>query len=355
VPQRLVAALTGVLVVVLVAAAAGWWFLGRGPTGPLAEAMRTLPPDSLRLGFTDWSRVARDLDAPRGEDALDDELLTEFLGRAYDADVTTTSAVVESFEGLYANFGITPADAEWEAYGQARTGSVEVLKLRDGVDLDRIEDGLREAGYEPPADDDGVWVGSGDLVATLDVPLTYLQENIALLRDRRLLLMAEETSFLEQSLPVVTEGEASVMDADGVAELVEVADDALSVQVWVKDFVCEDLAMSKASELESREGARLVEDAGGVHPLDGMVLARDRGDTARIGMWFSTEAQAEDDLQPRTDLARGAAPGQGGTFAERFEVRRAVQEGRLVRFDLSAQSDTLMSDLGQGSVLFATC
>ena len=208
-PQRLAVVLTGVLVVVLAAATAGWWFLGRGPTGPLADAMRTLPADSLRLGFTDWGRVSAELDAPRGEDALDEAGLTEFLGRAYDADVTSTSAVVESFASFYANFGFTPADAEWEAYGQARQGSVGVLKLRDGVSFDEIADGLEEAGYEPPDDDDGIWVGSGELVATLDVPLTYLQENIALVRDRRLVLMAEETSFLEDSLPVVTEATAT--------------------------------------------------------------------------------------------------------------------------------------------------
>jgi hypothetical protein len=353
--QRLVLLLAGLVAVALVAAGAGWWLLGRGPSGPLADAIRTLPGDSLRLGFTDWARAARDLDAPQGKDAEDDEQLDEFISRAYDADVTTTSAVVESFKGLHANFGFTPADAEWEAYGQARAGSVEVLKLGDDVDLDRIEDGLRSAGYDEPKDPDGVWVGTGDLVATLDVPLTDVQQNVALLRDQRLVLMSEETAYLEKALPVATGDEDSVLEASGVSDLVSAVGEPESAQLWVGDFVCEDLAMSTADPTEERQGERLVEEAGGVHPLAGFALARSSGRRATVAMWFADERQAEDDLQPRADIARGAAPGQGGTFGERFTVTRAVQEGRLVRLDLRVRGGRLMSDLGQGAVLFATC
>lgn len=353
--QRLVVLVAGLLVVALVAAGVAWWFLGRGPTGPLADAFRTLPGDSLRLGYTDWERVGDELDAPRGEEGTDAEAVTEFLGRAYDADVTTTSAVLESFAGLAANFGITPADAEWEAYGQSREGAVDVMRLREGVDLDELADRVEETGYERPDDPDGVWLGSPDLVAGLDEMLTTLQHNVAILRDQRLLLMADDAAFLEQALPVATGEEDSVMSADGVADLVESVGEPESAQLWVGDFVCEDLAMSLADANNQREGERLVEAAGGVNPLEGLVLARGSDRQATVGMWFATDAQAEDDLQPRTDLARGSAPGQGGTFGDRFEVTDAVQDGRLVRLDLRAQTGTLMSDLGQGSVLFATC
>ena len=353
--QRLALLLAGLLAVVAVAGGVGWWFLGRGPTGPLADAMRTLPADSLRLGFTDWGTVARDLDAPRGEEAQDEEALTDFVSRTYDSDVTTTSALVQSFAGLAANYGITPADAEWEAYGQGRDGAVDVLRLGDAVDLDDLTDRLRDAGYDEPDDRDGVWAGDGDLVALFDEPLTTLQKYVAGVHDQRLLLMSDDTTFLEQSLPVVSGEEESVMDVDGVADLVAAAGEARSAQLWVKDFVCEDLAMSKADTVDRAEGERLVDEVEGVHPLDGMVLARQSGRAATVALWFGSEAQAEDDLQPRTDLARGAAPGQGGTFGDRFEVTRAVQDGRLVRLELRARTDTLMADLGQGPVLFATC
>ncbi len=353
--RRLLVTLAGLLVVALVAAGLAWWFLGRGPTGPLADAFRTLPASSLRLGFTDWGRVSSELDAPRGEAALDDDTVTEFLGRAYDADVTTTSAVVDSFAGLAANLGFSPGDAEWEAYGQGREGAVDVLRLGDAVDLDEVTDHLQEAGYEAPEDADGVWVGSGDLVAGLDEPLTTMQKNVAVVHDLRLVLMSDDTTFLQQALPVATGDDASVMDVEGVSPLVEAVGEPESAQLWVRDFACEDLAMSRSGEVDRREGERLTEAAGGVHPLAGLVLARDEGRRATVGFWFATDAQAQADLQPRTDLARGAAPGQGGTFPERFAVTRAVQDGQLVRLDLRLRTGTLMADLGQGSVLFATC
>ena len=352
--QRLVVALAVVLVIAVVAAGAVWWLRARGPTGDFADAMRTLPEKSLRLGFTDWGKVSAELKAPRGKAALDDDTLTAFLSRSYDADVTTTSALADSFAGLAANYGITPADAEWEAYGQSRTGAVDVLRLRDSVDLGSIDDHLREAGYDPPSDRDGVWAGSGDLVAELDEPLTTTQKNVALLHDQRLLLMSDDATYLEQAIPVALGDKGSVMDEDGVAPLVAAASRAESAQVWVGDFACEDLAMSKADPVDRQEGDRLLEKAGEVHPLDGLVLARESRRAATIGMWFATDAQASDDLQPRTDLARGAAPGQGGTFGDRFSVTRAVQDGQLLRLDLRPRT-TLMSDLGQGAVLFATC
>jgi hypothetical protein len=353
--QRLLVGLVALLVLGVATGGVLWWVEERGPTSAFADAMRTLPEDSLRLGFTDWGDVSASLDAPRGKAALDEDRLTAFLGRSYDADVTTTSALVDSFAGMSANYGLTPADAEWEAYGQGRQGAVDVLKLRDEVDLDALVDHLRETGYAEPKDPDGVWVGSGDLVATLDEPLTTTQKNVAVLHDQRLLLMADDPTFLEQSIPVATGDEDSVMAEDGVSQLVAAAgDDVRSAQLWVGDFACEDLAMSKADPVDRQEGDRLTDKVGGVHPLDGLVLARRTGRAATIGMWFATDAQAEDDLQPRTDLARGAAPGQGGTFGDRFSVTRAVQDGRLVRLDVQAR-DTLMSDLGQGAVLFATC
>ena len=354
--RRLALLVAGVLLVVVAGGGVGWWLLGRGPTGPLADAMRTLPAGSLRLGYTDWATVTRELDAPRGDEALDDEVLREFLGRTYDGDVTTTSAVVESFKGLQSALGISPADAEWEAYGQGRDGAVDVLRLKDSVDLDDVTDRLADAGWAEPDDEDGVWVGDGDLVATLDEPLTTMQKNVAVVHDRRLLLMSDSATFLEATLPVLSGDEPSVMDVDGVPDLVSAAGEARSAQLWVRDFACEDLAMSKADPVDEKEGDRLVEQAGGVHPLSGLVLALGRGRAATLGMWFASESQAEEDLQPRTDLARGAAPGQGGTFGDRFTVTDSTQDGRLVRMRLRTRPDVpLMSDLGQGAVLFATC
>ena len=121
--QRLALLLAGLLAVVTVAGGVGWWFLGRGPAGPLAEAMRTLPADSLRLGFTDWATVARDLDAPRGDEAQDEEVLTDFGVRSAGYLVT---------ESLCEDWGTTPdwpTPRDWPT-GE-RSAGITVLTVFD--------------------------------------------------------------------------------------------------------------------------------------------------------------------------------------------------------------------------------
>ena len=76
---------------------------------------------------------------------------------------------------MASNYGILPLDAEWEAYGQAEDGAVDLLRLSEDVDLSALEDSFAAVGYEAPADgagSDGVWVGTPELVAGLEVPLT---------------------------------------------------------------------------------------------------------------------------------------------------------------------------------------
>ena len=43
-----------------------------------------------------------------------------------------------------------------------------VLKVADGTDFDVLADNLRTDGYTKPKEDDGVWEGGADLVASLD-------------------------------------------------------------------------------------------------------------------------------------------------------------------------------------------
>ena len=55
-----------------------------------------------------------------------------------------------------------------------------------------------------------------------------------------------------------------------------------------------------------------VDEAGGIHPLEGLVMAQQGDSSLTVAMYFANEDQASQDLQPRTDLASGPAPGQGG-------------------------------------------
>jgi hypothetical protein len=344
-----------VLLTALLAAALVWWLV-RGPTGPYADAVDTLGEDTLRSSFTDWSRIGERLDVPNLEEAQNQPAVDDFLGLAYDSDLVTGSAQLDVVRGLSLNFGYSLAQAEWEAYGQARDGAVSVLKLTDDVDFDEVRRNLDEAGYDEPTEDDGVWRGSGDLVVELESPMTTLQINVLLLDDEHLVLTSDSAGFLEQTRAVIHGEAPSLREVPGVDPLVEAAQGAESGQLWARDFACEDLALTATSAAVDRdEGSRLVEQAGGVHPLDGLLLARSGGEEATIGMWFDSETDAQDDLQPRTDLARGPAPGQGGDFTERFTIEESRADGRLITMRVRAETASFMGDLGQGPVLFASC
>lgn len=350
----LLAVVAAAAVVALVAGALVWW-LTRGPSGPYADAVGTLPEATLRSSFTDWSHVAQQLEVPDVEEARDAGTVDDFLDRAYDADMVTGSTQLDVIRGLALTFGYTPAQAEWEAYGQSREGAVDVLKMTEEVDFDEVAGNLREAGYDAPDEEDGVWQGSGDLVVEFESPMSTLQINVLLLADERMILTSDRVAYLEETRAAIRGDAASLRDVSGVEPLLETVEGAVSAQLWTKDFACEDLAMRQADQVDAQEGARLVEQAGGVHPLDGLVMARTGGTGATIAMWFDSEADADDDLQPRTDLARGPAPGQGGDFTERFTVEDSRVDGQRVTMRLRAETDSLMGDLGQGPVLYAAC
>lgn len=343
--RYVVAAAVAVLLV-----AVGFLVWSRISSTPLEDAVGRLPASTQRASFTDWQAVTSSV--PR------DSSTEEFLERAFEKDLTAASALSDSVEGLDAAFGVTPLGAEWEIYGQGEDGAVDLLRLSDDVSLPELEDRFSSLGYTAPSGgpgSDGVWVGTPELVACLDVPLTGLQENLAVVSSERILVMADSPDYVASAVEVV-KGEADSLDsADGIPELVSAAGKATVAVLWAGDFACSDLAMSQADPEDVATGSELVASAGGVHPLAGLVMAQQADSSLVAGMVFSSSDQASSDLQPRTDLASGPAPGQGGTFPERFSVVDSVADGRVVTLTLDPVSGPLLSDLGQGPVLFATC
>ena len=120
--------------------------------------------------------------------------------------------------------------------------------------------------------------------------------------------------------------------------------------------------MADADEEDQAAAEDLISQAGGVSPLAGLVMAHQPDRSLLVAMSFESSAQAEDNLRPRVDLASGEAIGQGGLFADRFDIKTATQTDESVVLDLqpvgSAEEraeSTLLSDLSQGPVLFATC
>jgi hypothetical protein len=356
--RRVALAVAGLTAIALVVAAVVAW---RAVTrSDFERAVAMLPGETLRATWTDWAQVRALAD---GEDLGPGQRsrVEDFLERGFEQDLTGTSALPESTYAMAELYGVSPLDAEWEIYGQSREGAAALLQVGEGVDLGQVERNLRELGYEPPQDgagSGGVWAGSPDLVAQIDSTLTPVLQNVVVLPDERIVLLSDEAGYASSAANVVRGDAGGLADeTSGVDALAGLPEQPVTSVIFAADFACEAVGMAAADAEDQRLADQLVARAGGVSPLFGLVMAVERDGRLVVGMHYESAEQAEADLQARVDLASGDAPGQGGTFGERFRITSAEQRGELVEMVLvpAADEPALLSDLTQGPLLFAAC
>lgn len=352
--RRLTIAVVVTVVAALVVAAAGWagwrWWQD-SHRGDLELAASYVPGDAQRLSWTDWAGVRGAVGA-RLDASSSSEELADFLDEAYDEDLTSTSALVQSAPVLQDRFGFSPATADWELFSQSETGAVVIVRMPDDTDFDRLGDDLERAGFTRPDDDGGVWLGGDHVLPTLGADLTPELQHVALDAERHLVLTSDTAEYLEEAVAGLGDGDLP----RGLDDVVSASGDPLSAAVYDGPYTCSALAMSQADDSDAAQGDQLVEAAGGVDPLTGFAMSVQPGGTVRVVMSFETEGQARHNADSRSTLASGPAPGQGGDFADRFVVAAATAEGRVVRLDLTPREGTyVLSDLSTGPVLFATC
>lgn len=356
-PTRVVVYVAGLLVLAAVAGAVAWRLLDA--RSRYDDALATLPMSTLRTTYTEWSQVRSQAKAGSLGAGSSREQVSAFLNRAFDLDLISGSGVSESTYVLMRRFGFSPLDAQWEVLGQSREGQVDVMRLDDGVDMAGIERALRRLGYTPPPDGSGTggtWVGGADLVAGLDTDLTPVQQNFVVLPDQKLVLMSDSAAYVAAAGSVAQGSADSLTHAEGVTDLASAARDPVAAVLWTSTFACEDLSMGTADDEDQRVAEQLVTRAGKVSPLDGLVMAQQPDRSLVVGMHFETPEQASSNLQSRVDLASGEAPGQGGSFADRFTVTSGEADGNDVVLVLRPRTDgPVLSDVSTGPVLFATC
>lgn len=343
------------------AVAVGAWFGWQAMQRTTYErAVALLPESTLRATYTDWAATRRLADGQGlGSDSSTRDV-SNFVSRAYDLDLTSTSAVVDATYAMERRYGFSPIDAEWEIYGQSREGAVVVMSFGDSVDLDAVERNLRSLGYTPPADgagSGGVWQGSADLVATIDSSLTPVFNNVVVLPDDGLVLLSDTSAYASSSASVADGSADGLDEVDGVPAMASSAGEPATAVLFASDFACEALGMANASEEDQAAADDLIASAGGVSPLAGVVVAMAPDRKLVVGLHFEDSSQASDDLRPRVKLASGDAVGQGGTFGERFRILKATADGNEIVMDLQPTADDLplVSDLTEGPLLFASC
>jgi hypothetical protein len=347
---RLLAAGAGLLVLALVVAGLLWWRSAQ--LTDLQRATAFAPPDAQRLSWTDWAAVRAELDASVTAGSGTPEL-ESFLNDGFEADLTSTSALLQSATTLHERYGFSPASLEWELLSQSDEGAVILMRTPDSFDFGALADRLEGLGYDPPDSDTGVWEGGADLLPEISPTLTPELQHVALDANRHLIVTSDRAGYLDQAMDTVTG------DADGVEEfddIVEATGEPLSASIYSGTVACQELAMSSADAADQAQAEELIQNAGEVNPVTGFSMSVQPGRDLRVVLGFENDEQARVNADTRSVLARGPAPGQGGDFSDRFAVDRVTAEGSLVTLALDpVEGEYVLSDLSSGPVLFATC
>jgi len=346
--------LIGLAVVAVVAAGLGVVAVWRhAHRSAFANALTLLPADTLRASWTDWSGVRAALDETdlaTGEP--DGDRIRAFIEKAFSSDLSAASSIDDSAVALAQKYGFSPTNLEWELFGQSRDGAVMIVKLPDSVDPGTIESNIETLGYQRPTKENGVWEGGEDLVAGIDPTITPELEYVAVLADEHLVLTSDSPDYLARAVDAAT-GDTDSLDSSGPEDEV---DTPLAATAFVGDFACEDLAMSQADQEQQSAATNLIEDAGGINPVTGLVVAAYDDRRLRVAIGFENDDQAEHNADARVRLASGPAPGQGEDFPDQFSITSATRSGSTVRLDLKARDGSYaFSNLISGPVLFESC
>ena len=352
-------AVSAVSALLVLLAGGAWWGCAMHRTS-YEQAVAWLPEPTLRAGWTDWASVRSLAGGTSLGSSSSSRQVSGFLNRAYDRDLTSTSAIVDSTYAMNKHYGFSALDVGWEMYGQSREGAVDVLRFGDSIDLDGVERNLRTLGYAPPsggAGSGGVWAGSTDLVVQIDPALTPVMQNVVVLPEQHLVLLSDSAAYASKAASVVRGDAAGLDEVGGTVSLARAAGEPVTAVLFASDFACDALSMADADEEDQAQADELIAAAGGVNPLAGVVVAMHPHRSLVVGMHFEDSDRASEDLRPRLKLASGEAPGQGGTFGERFRVREAVADGDdiVMQLEPAAKDLSLVSDLTEGPLLFASC
>jgi hypothetical protein len=314
----------------------------------LQRALDLAPKDAQRYSWTDWAAVRRALGVSATGSAADSRIIDE----GYDADLTPASSITSSVDQVRSDFAVAPSTLSWELLSQATSGAALFLKVSDAVSFATIRAHLEAAGFTAPQHADGVWDGSGAGLGAVPI-LSYA----ALDEGDHLLVTSDAAGYLSQ----VMAGRGHGSLPTPLRQVADAVGEPISAEIYGGDYTCSKLAMAQADATDEAEGEQLVADAGKVDPVLGFAMARTATATGKPGdvqvaMAFADHGQAVTNATTRAKLASGDAPGQGGSFPDRFALGKVAAQGSVVTMALRPRDGSpVLSDLSTGPLLFATC
>jgi hypothetical protein len=323
----------------------------RAADATFADAVALAPSDARRLLWTDWGGVRDELGLDLDADSTPDQV-EQLLDRGFDADLTSTTALVDSAPQMQERLGFSPATLEWELFTQSEKAATLTMRLGAGVTTDEVATALRAAGYVEPSRPDGTWTSDDDdpIAGQVTPELAF----IALDDDAGIVYAADRAAGV--TIAVAAADDSGSSTGSVPAGVVAGLGSPLSAAAYDGDQACSALAMANADPSEQTEGETLVAEAGKVNPVTGFGIGSQPGGGVRVTLGFDNAEQARTNADTRAKLAAGPAPGQGGDFSDRFGVEKVTADGTVVTFDLAPVDGAfVVSDLSTGPVLFATC
>ena len=324
---------------------------------PALSALDTMPADVETANVTDWQRVRDLLDV----EPSDPGSLARVATRGFSTDLTSVSALADDAAVMADRYGWSIAATDWEAFGQSRDGQAVVVSL-GAVDPADVVNGLERLGYTAPADDreaGGVWSGSSDLVASIAPRLTPLLGNVAVLADDGLVVLSDDPDYAAHTVEVASGEADSITDDAAVAAVAtQLAGNPVMV-VHRGERGCDATSLRTASRIDKAVAARLVGQGPALVAYDalGFGLSVGAGSELDVVMRFPDDKAAAVQRPVRLALTSGDAPAQGGTWEERFSAVEATLDGPdlVLRLSSDDRGARLLSDLGTGGLLFASC
>ena len=212
--RRTIVVVAVVLVALLAGAVIGfrWWPSHSQTT--FEQATAYAPADAVRLSWTDWAAVRRQVGASVDADSSE-KALESFLDQGYATDLTSASALLQSAPVLQTSFGFSPASIDWELFSQADDGAVVIMRLPDDTDFDALADQLERIGFTRPDDDQGVWQGGDTLLPEIGAELTPELQYVAVDAEAGLVLTSDIEGYLQQVVDGLGDDELPGTDARG--------------------------------------------------------------------------------------------------------------------------------------------
>ena len=325
------------VLVMALAVSFGWWAAALRPdTRPaLTSALDVLPFRTNVVGFTDWAQIRKYV-------GLDD---------ADGRDLTTRSVIDGGVANMRDVLGWSPADLEWEVYGQDPSGAASVVRLNGSVSFDDVRKKLRSAGY---LQDGQTWSAPESSL------LPDIFARVALVPRQRLLVMSGQRGQIPRVLDVIEGRARSLAASHAAADTAQALAGSDSVILQGGTLGCTSTAVTGGDR--ERQARVAIDRAGTLDPYRysgrGVVDAGGSGFAAQrvvFAMTFDSAVGASEQARVRARLATGPFIGRTGRLDETLRLRSAATDESTVRLDFAHDPNTDVFMTGTGPVLFATC